>query len=507
MTQPITRNYLEAPFQTLAHYDVGLVRRILLDMEQGLFRDAAIMVDAMTRDDRIGAVLTNRVQHIFGLPFEWTQTDAFGARRLKELEAMWPDMWPEGSKEELLKWKTMMGVGLAELQWDISGPVWKPVVKVWHPQWLRYDQTLREWRLQTQDAGEITIQPGDGKWVLLGSEKSWMQGAVRMLSIIWLIRGYAFRDWARSSEVHGMPIIVGETPSNADKDDKKRFIRDLRQLGAETKILAPQGANKGDPGFAVKLIEAMANNHMGFKDLISETNSCIAIVLLGQNLSTEVKGGSFAAANTHERVRQDVAAADAKLFGSAVQKQILTHWARINFGQGTTPFPCWKADPPEDAKAEAQTLNTFADAATKLDKLGVDIDPLLEKKGLKRTKPAVADPAQPPQPAAAGVGLKLIDNVLRLASGASPEQNSGFLDGQLYADALVDQGLRASKDSVTAVRTAILQAVDAATGYEDLKLRLQACFRDLDPDLFRPLMERALILGQLAGRTSVQEDL
>ncbi len=85
-------------------------------------------------------------------------------------------------------------------------------------------------------------------------------------------------------------------------------------------------------------------------------------------------------------------------------------------------------------------------------------------------------------------------------------QHTHALAGQLYADALADRAkaraVRAMAGHVRAVR----RAVEAATSYPDLKKRLRAVYRESDPKKLARLLERALVMSELAGRRTIHHE-
>ncbi|WP_267522995.1 phage portal protein family protein [Campylobacter sp. MG1] len=70
-----------------------------------------------------------------------------------------------------------------------------------------------------------------------------------------------------------------------------------------------------------------------FHNLVNFLDNCIRSVILGGNLSSQVEGGSFAAAETHNDVRKDLANADLNLLLFVINK-VLEHFKEINNYQG-----------------------------------------------------------------------------------------------------------------------------------------------------------------------------
>lgn len=369
------------------------VRRALDAHESGSFYSSAQMVEAMGRDDRISAVLSTRVKGMLGLPF-----DLHGGSD-KARDVMW-DRWlevaPEWALATIERWATMMGFALAEIVWRRdSADEWIPTIKPWHPMFVRFDHEDRTFKVQTVD-GEVPVTPGDGKWILHAPSgwRPWMQGSVRSLSIPWLSRTLATRDWNRSNEVHGMPIRGAVVPNDASEEDVNRFWNAVQRLGNETSVKLPQNQETGR-GFDLKLIESGEDSHASFDKLITSCNVAIAIELLGQNLTTEVQGGSYAAASIHERIRIDYLQADAECLATTLHYQLCRPWAALMFGDPeVAPWPHWDATPVGDHSTEANTLSMLATAIETMNRalgphqMSIDVEELSHRFGL----PIVASP-------------------------------------------------------------------------------------------------------------------
>lgn len=327
-------------FGTTAFDRVNLVRRALAELESGVFTLASQLVDAMGRDDRLESVVQQRIEALGGLPFEM-QASTEGGSTVDEVAtaalAVWPRVAPGPARTELLHWALFLGIGLGQNVWDTTGDTWVPTLKVWHPRYLRFDWTARAFFVVTGEGKEQRVTPGDGEWVLLtpwGLERGWMRGLVRSLAIPYLTRQFCLRDWSRYSEVHGQPIKKAITPKSAQERAKEVFRNQVAALATESTILLEQ-QQSGDvkESFDLELLEAVGRSDEGFDRLIARCDTAMAVRVLGQNLSTEVKGGSFAAASVHERVAQRKLAFDAESLGACLREQVLMPWASFKIGR------------------------------------------------------------------------------------------------------------------------------------------------------------------------------
>jgi phage gp29-like protein len=445
---------------------------------------AAELAEATLADDRVQATLGTRIRGLLGLPLAFEPPNNREGRTItRALEA---DFWafaPEESLYQLVAWGLLLGVGLARLDWQEgeSGRV-LPVLEVWHPRNLRYDPQRGVWQVQTREGG--MVEPRPGAWWLYtpyGARRPWSHGLWRALAVPWLVKQDAVRYWARDNEVGALRVGQASGPTTAEA--REQLARDLADLGNSTGIALPEG-------YSLQILSPSGDVWQSKQAAIEWANTALTTAILGQNLTTEVRGGSFAAARVHDAVRRDLLEADAEGLSTSMREQVLSYWAEFNYGDARlAPWPRWDTDLPEDTAQNADTLSRLAQAVATLAQAGapVDVPALLERYDV---------PLQPPQ-----AGL------VRLASGNRVALSSGFFQGQLYADRLADNAREAGATSMRPILARVLEAIDQAEGYDALRARLLELFPSLNPDDLARLMENALILADLAGRYAVRSDV
>jgi phage gp29-like protein len=421
----------------------------------------------------------------------------------------------------------MLGVCFAQNIYDTESVPgrWIPRLDPWHPSHFRYEATLGHWIANTKE-GPLTVDLLSGKWAAysLDGKSPWLEGLVRRLAIPWLIRQLTYRDWARYSEIHGLPIRKATIPAEASKEQKDNFWAGIVELGNESTIEIPELGN-GQGAFDLELVEAASKSWEGFKELLSKCESSISITILGQNLTTEVKGGSLAAAQVHENVKHDFISDDAVTFCDAFRDGVLRPFTVFNYGD-TSLTPTLKIDtePPADLKSDAETLKTLGEALTAFNTAGYTLDPkdIEAKYGVKLSPISqVGDISQvganpqegntkPPEPKPKGAPAKAKGEgqPIRLASGYAVSPQSGFIEGQLYMDALTDGAVSKAVKAIAPDLATIGQIINQAKDYEELRANLLTAFEGApSPDEFAGLMQKALTLAKLGGRTSLAQDL
>jgi len=397
----------EAPIPVSPEWDVAAIRSIVREHEAGLLTRSAMLAEVMDRSPRIQSALNTRCLGVLGLPcvVEPALADDEDASFASELAATWeaalPEVCPEETLGELLRWAVMLGVAVAEVIWeqDRSG-AWVPRLRPWHPMHIYWRWDLRQYTVITQE-GVVPILPGDGKWVVLtyARTRSWMRGAVRCLGLEDAVRTYAVRDWARYSEKHGFPIVGLKVPlASSETQQTRDMVDEVMSLGSEGLIVLPQSERQG-ASYDATLIEPRDTAWQAFERLIERCDADVSLAILGQNLTSEVTGGSFAAAQVHDRVRTDYLEADSALIASALRAQLAVPWAQFNYGRPElAPTARWDASPPSDRGDEASSLGAAGDAVRSWQEAGadVDVDALADRFGVPlRSRAVDAEPETP----------------------------------------------------------------------------------------------------------------
>jgi phage gp29-like protein len=531
------------------------VRTALASHEQANFSSSGLLIDMMGRDDRLGSVTTGvigtRANGLLGSKFSMRPADEdnpAAVRAAEEIEAVWWDILPESTLKVLLRYFWLGGGAPAELRWRKLNGRWAPLVRPWQLKDLYMtemsdDEQLAEyWWLQTR-SGQVEFTPGDGKWMLIADGNQWwLNGSVRALSVPWLIKQFALRDWARHSERLGMPIIKAMYPSNWDAPEVDEWYSELaNSLTTELTAKLPQG-NDDEGSFDLQLLEAEGRNWESFPGLIGHVDTVYAVHMLGHNLTTEVKGGSFAAANTGNDVRIDYKRSDAETLSTQLRMQVNAPICQEWYGDPSlAPWPHWEVEPPEDKTEKAEAVKLAGEAIVSLQKagyqlqdpeefgaaIGVAIEPIPEDE--KKPPTAAQHPAgtedpeddiPPTERAPDPIGddddgdelpEEPEQKELHLASGDPISDAPGFVGGQQFADDLVDAALPLGQKAMAPDIKAILAVVDDAIAGrhspEELKDTLVRAYDDMDPSELAALLEKSFILAELKGISGVLEDL
>lgn len=362
-------------------WTISEARQAIEGLVYGNFNGPAQLWDAVTGDSRVQSAMQSRVGGLMGrelrhqIPAKYKDS-AIAKECLEAWLEHWPAMATEPVMRDMLSWGVGLGFQASQMLWDTTGPLWKPYLVPFHPRFTYYQWQLREIIAVTQD-GPTAITGGDGHWVLHapnGRIRGWMAGAVRAIAPWWLARNYALRDWARYSERHGMPIGLASSPYGGDPEHIDAWRTALANLGQESILQLPSSDNPEFGKFDFQWLETDGSGWAGFKELIAQCNAEITLAVLGQNLTSEVKEGSFAAARVHADVRQAILEADARALSQTIYTQIARPFALINFGDADlAPRSLWDIIPYEDHKALSDTFNAFTIGVSTLKNAGYKV--------------------------------------------------------------------------------------------------------------------------------------
>lgn len=356
-------------------WGVDQARAALANHMIGIFERSAQLCDSILGDDRVMATLGSRRAGLFGREVRHTPANDSSAAR--EVCDAWIAHWPAFSGDSSLgimsDYEVLMGFADAQLVWDTSKTIWKPYMRHWHSRYEYWHWGLRKLMALSQD-GQIPVIPGNGKWVhhsRFGVERCWIRGAIRAVAEPFLGRHWARRDLLRWSEKHGLAIVLASTPMAADPGERSQFVQQVANIGSETTVLIGKGVDEHN-SYGLELLEADSMGWEGFIGAIDNCDMAIVLALLFQNLTTEVKGGSFAATSAHMDIRDSGIQDDNTAWRTTIHDQIARPFAFYNFGDPElAPTTEWDVASRSQYAENAKQFQAFGTAVEVLARGGV----------------------------------------------------------------------------------------------------------------------------------------
>lgn len=384
LTLPQTKPHAEVVFRTIPlvviqnAWSVQEARDALAQHMMGRFERSAQLCDSTLGDDRVMATLGSRRAGLFGrdLRFRAANDSAAAKEVLEAWQAHWPEFAGDSSLGLMSDYEVLMGWADAQLVWDTSGTVWKPYMRHWHPRYEYWNWGVRKMVALSQD-GSIPVIGGNGKWVhhsRFGTERCWIRGAIRAIAEPFLGRHWSRRDWLRWSEIHGLPTVLAETPMAADPGERSQFVNQVANRGSESVVLIGKGVDEHN-SYNLRLLEAETLGWEGFAGLIDHCDMAIVLALLFQNLTTEVKGGSFAATSAHMDIRDSGIQDDNAAWRATLHDQVARPFALFNFGDpDLAPWTEWDVASRAGYKENALQFKEFGTALEVLARGGIQFD-------------------------------------------------------------------------------------------------------------------------------------
>lgn len=314
-------------------------------------------------------------------------------------------------------------------------------------------------------------------------------GILRVCAWMYLFKNYSIKDWVAFAEVYGMPLRLGEYNPGASEKEKADLTRALVQIGSDAAGIIPTGTK-------ISFVEGQKNSSLNiYEPLARFCDEQISKAILGQTLTSDSGGGSYAQSKTHNEVRHDLTVADCRALAATLRRDLLRPLVMYNFGV-TDRIPKIRFDCEESADQKEQA-----------DIYSVLINDL----GLKIPESHLYKIFAVPQPEAGEAVAPGRQSALPLPMKASP---AGL--ARLKAEAEEDRRLRTSQAEIEALEDAAINAsgeaweklyqplLDLAESAEDLKA-LEAALED--PEKLAALLaamdagglEKGLAAGMLYG--------
>lgn len=445
-----------------------------------------------------------------GMSFETAVVggDAADDQLVSALERDWWAIFPEDLQGEIIRWAAGLGVAVVHRDtWEEDPETGRllPALDVWHARALRWDSDASEWKISTREKpGGVTLTPGDSEWMLLtpyGKKRPWAKAPWFGLGLLWFAAQCAKVNLFEFNDTHALPTRAA---ANTKPDTHGLTDEAQKELADEVAALVRGGSIVLPDGYELKLLEASAKNWEAFSKVCDEVwPKAVAIALTGNNLSTQVDGGSFAASKTAENVTYDRKRTFARCLETTARDQMLTWWAEFNFASTAPPWPKYAIDPPRDLTAAATRFQQGAQGLATLGSAGWEVEEGEEQKVAEllgvRVRRAVA-PA--PLPAAASGDRSVATASLLHARAVASDDGQALRDGKVVADAVVEQATAAAAKAIAPDLATLKRLIDDATDPRDLRTKLITAYGTMDPAAWAELTYRAEVLAAMAGRFS-----
>lgn len=338
---------------------------ILREADEGSVRTQMELFEEIEeKDPHIASQMQTRKNAVTGLdweviPFSDTPLD-------KKISA-----FVDSTLTSLKNWNTVMfdlldaigkGIAVSEVIWGYEGGM---VI----PKEIRHvSQKLLSWdtddvlRVSTAD-NLVGVPLVPNKYIIheyrARSGHPSKAGVLRVCAWMYLFKNYAVKDWVAFAEIYGMPLRLGKYSAGASEEDRKALARALIQLGSDAAGIIPDSAD-------ITFIEAQKQTSVSVYEILARyCDEQCSKAIVGQTLTADTGGGSYAQSKTHNDVRHDLTVADCKAIAATLQDDLIRPLVLFNFGiESRLPSIHFACEIPEDLKAQVEILKTLVEIGT-----------------------------------------------------------------------------------------------------------------------------------------------
>ncbi|MFH1049311.1 MAG: DUF935 family protein [bacterium] len=230
----------------------------------------------------------------------------------------------------------LFGYQPIEIIWEITEGNRKYIVPkslIAKPQeWFFFDSEGKlRYRIPGVSEGEIIP---DMKIICARYESSYLNpyGESLLSKCYWPVtfKNGGLRFWVNFTEKYGMPFLLGQYTRGASREEIETLAQELANMTEDAVIVSPMDIK-------LELHEAVKSTSVElYRELIKYCNAEISKAILSQTLTTELDMGSYAAAETHFKVRREVILSDIRLVES-VFDELISYIVRLNFPNSIPP--------------------------------------------------------------------------------------------------------------------------------------------------------------------------
>ncbi|MBG9567449.1 DUF935 domain-containing protein [Brevibacillus agri] len=320
-------------------------------------------------------------------------------------------------------------------------------------------------------------------------------GVLRVVAWMYLFKNYDLKDWVSFCEVFGMPLRLGKYNPSASEEDKRALMQALIQIGTDAAGIIPEGTEidfkESNKATSINVYESLARY----------CDEQISKAVLGQTLTSDSGGGSYAQSKTHNEVRHDLTVADCKALAATLRRDLVRPLVYFNYGESHR-IPYIRFD-----SEEAGDLTAAADIYAKLIRdIGLKIPTSHLYKKFSIPKPEAGEEVAAPPSPSAPLPLKADPSLL-----VAHKANDDKLGTQENVDRLVDAAIRQSGRMFADIFAPVLKLLDKTDNLEELKAKLSdeefvsELYGQMDNAALDDLLQKSLFYADLLGRVKENE--
>lgn len=388
------------------------------------------------------------------------------------------------------------GFAVSEILWGYDeGHVVVQDIKTRHQKRFFWDTLDDSFKVRTKDVPEGILLPAN-KFIVhrykARSGHTSRAGILRVVAWMYLFKNYDLKDWVSFAEIYGLPLRLGKYAPGASDSDKAALMRALIQIGSDAAGIIPDGTS----------IDFITTEKTSSSDLYERLarycDEQISKAILGQTLTSDSGGGSYAQSKTHNDVRHDLTVADCKALASTLRRDLIRPLCIFNFGEDKRiPYIRFDCEESEDLTQTATILGTL------IEKVGLRIPTSFVYKKFSIPEPEEGDEIAKPT-YGGGMGGVLpfkSDALLSLKAGADAP-----IGTQQHIDRLAAAALHKGAGSFKRAFEPVLKMIENADSLEQLRELMEddtavaELYAAMDVSEVEELLQKVMLYADLEGR-------
>lgn len=367
---------------------------------------------------------------------------------------------------------TFFGYQPCEITWAYTDGAWLPAnIQAMPPDWFFFD-TDNNLRFKDKNSGQAGLLLEPRKYLVPTQDASYdnpygePDAALVFWATAFLQGGLEF--WVRFTEKYGSPWVIGKYGNNYDEAKQEVLLNNLYNMVQDAVAVIPDNSQ-------IQIIEAAGKSASAdvFERFLMYCRSEINIALLGQNQTTEANANR-ASATAGAEVTADISDGDCEM--TAEQFQLLIDWiVDYNWGGPSPQFEYF-----EDSNGGVEQ----ADRDSKLAQTGLRFSEQYYKREYGLQDGDLLPPVEPAPTVSFAEYRPVAQNFI--------EQTAPQLE-------------QAAADPLNTMVNRLRHVVKTAKDFEDLQDAVLAEFSEMDASEMVKIMQVAMTLAELEGRSEVQD--
>ena len=495
----VTDKYSEYPSNGLTP---GKLAEIFKEADAGdVLRQMELFEEMEEKDPHLFSQLQTRKNAVTGLDFEIIpfsddprdkEIADFIEEQINGIESL------EDVETDLLD-AIGKGFAVSEIMWGYDeGHVVVREIKSRHQKRFFWDSLDDSFKVRTKDAPEGILLPTN-KFIVhrykARSGHTSRAGILRVVAWMYLFKNYDLKDWVSFAEVYGLPLRLGKYAPGASEADKVALMQALIQIGADAAGIIPDGTS----------IDFITTEKTSSSDLYERLarycDEQISKAILGQTLTSDSGGGSYAQSKTHNDVRHDLTVADCKSLASTLRRDLIRPLCIFNFGEDKrVPHIRFDCEESEDLTQTATIIGTL------VNEVGLRVPTSFIYKKFSIPEPEADEEVAAPRSTSAGLtGLpfKKEPNPAQIALKA---EGDGGVGTQQHIDKLASAAVRHGAGSFKRAFGPVLKIIEKAESLEELRDMMEdnkavaELYAAMDVSEVEELLQKVMLYADLEGR-------